>query len=176
MATTALGFDGPGCPESTGGRTAPSPLAQITIDSLADTVFVGLTSAPDAITEKIPGSCASNVTAKGVLFPFPFSTIRSTELTSGISKGTCALIWLGDTYSNAAGKLPNTTCTPPKSFGNGKPFALRVTSAKLLPNIDTIDPRAATGILDALRPVAAFISPFGLMMGIWACTGRDAAE
>src|SRR6202451_823374 len=92
MATTEGGFDGPVCPEGTDGSTEPRPLAQIMIDSPADTGFVGLTGAPEALTAKIPGSCASNVTLRTGLSLLPFCTTRSTTLTSGSSNGTCALI------------------------------------------------------------------------------------
>jgi hypothetical protein len=69
----------------------------MTMASPGNTGFEGPTGFPDLVTEKIPGSCARTVTSKGALAPALVATTKFTTLTSAISKGTCALIWFGET-------------------------------------------------------------------------------
>jgi hypothetical protein len=127
----------------------------MTTESPATTGFVSLTGVPPFNAANIPGSWASNTTGKAALTPFPVRTTTSTELTSGISKGTIKLTCAGDTNRSGAAMPPNNTCVPAASVGMGKPLADAVAVARLLPKMVTSDPRAATGTLDALRPVAA---------------------
>jgi hypothetical protein len=72
--------------------------------------------------------------------------------------------------------LPNNTCVPPNCVGRGKVVTVSDVVEKLLPNIVTSDPRAATGTLAALTPVAAFTRPFGPMAGVCAWRGNHADE
>jgi hypothetical protein len=39
--------------------------------------------------------------------------------------------------------------------------------------METMEPRAATGTLDELRPVAAFTKPAGSIEGVCACAGSQ---
>jgi hypothetical protein len=58
----------------------------------------------------------------------------------------------------------------------GNSSALTVALDKLPPRIATREPRAATGTLEAFRPVAAFTKPFWPIVGICAGAGDHAAE
>jgi hypothetical protein len=116
--------------------------------------FEGLITEPDFNATYTHGSCATKITLKAALVPFPFRTIRSTVLRSGSSKGTCALIWPGETYCKGAGMPPRNTCVPLKDVGSGK-LAAVVVLARLLPRTLIRDPRAAVGKPEAGLPEAA---------------------
>src|SRR5271166_3362736 len=111
------------------------------------------------------------MTCKLAVFPFAAWTTISTELTSGSSNGTCALIWVGEANKSGAGIPPNKTWVPPSRIGRGKPLEETGPVARLLPWIETMDPRAATGTLDELLLVAAFTR--AVMLGPGACAGND---
>jgi hypothetical protein len=108
-----------------------------------------------------PGSWISSVTLSGALRPFAFSTTKSTVLTSGSSKGTSALIWLGAANKIGAATSPNQTrvSEPGNSVGIATSIELyAVEPDRFVPKMVMSDPRAATGIDDELFWVVGLMS------------------
>src|SRR5579872_2136277 len=99
---------------------------------------------------KVPG--AIGMTFTDCESDWPPTVTVTCAMPAMTSKGTCVVIWPGETANSGAGIPLIVTPAPPSENGRGTLDAVWLASARWVPKIARSEPGATVGVYDAALP------------------------